>query len=88
MTIELKHERNTAMGWDIDVIVTASDDEEIADIKVTVNGFSVYDEVADEGLGSWHHLFTAQGQYPGDNVVFVRATNQSGKVRSARDAWK
>jgi hypothetical protein len=39
MDIDIGHQRNPLMGWDITVLVTADKAETISAVRVEVNGF-------------------------------------------------
>ncbi len=87
MTINLTHQRNPLIAWDINVSVTADKGEKITHVLVQVAGIRVWDESVIPPAGSWQRKLTQKGNYPGDNKVVVTATNDQGDDASAVDEW-
>lgn len=75
------------MGWDIDVTVTAENNEEIAFVEIRVNGFPEVSETPDEPVDSWEKQLTQQGNFPGDNTVEVLVRDQNGNDKRAKQEW-
>ena len=87
MDIEIDHQKNPLMGWDITVLVTADKAETISAVRVEVNGFHEVNENVNPPVNKWKRSLTQQGNYPGDNKVLVTATNGTGQQDSSEDQW-
>jgi hypothetical protein len=87
MDIDIGHERNPLMGWDVTVVVNADKSEKITFVRIDVNGFPEVKESVDPPVNRWRKSLTQQGNFPGDNKVLVVATNGNGEQSSAEDQW-
>jgi len=87
VTFDLKHIKNPATGWDVQVMIQAEKGEKITHIEVTIGGFQKCNENPIPAVNKWNRSFTQQGQYPGDNTVKVTATNDKTEDFSAEDTW-
>lgn len=87
MDIEINHQKNPLIGWDITVVVTAANDETISAVRVEVNGFPEVSENVNPPVKKWKRSLTQQGNFPGDNKALVTATNGTGHQDSSSDQW-
>ncbi len=87
MKIDIKHSKNILMDWDIDVTVTAENQEKISSVEIRVNDFPEVNEAQDEPVNSWEKQLTQQGQFPGDNKVVVTVFDQNGNNTIAKQEW-
>lgn len=88
MQIDIKHQRNPALGWDVDVTVSAENKETITHVRVEINGFTRCDESPSSNIRKWHKTLVQQGVYPGENEVIVTAADQDGNDTGAEDEWQ
>jgi len=88
MDITLSHSRNPVLGWDIQVVVRADNQETITAARVDVNGFPEIDQQISPPLNKWQKSLTQQGQFPGDNKVLVTITNDKGELTTDEDDWE
>lgn len=88
MQIDIKHQKSPALGWTIDVTVTADKNESISHVRIVVNDFPASDESPSAGVTKWHKTLVQQGVFPGDNKVVVTATDQNGNDTSGEDEWE
>ena len=87
MKIAATHERNPAIGWDIDTTVAADGHEAIRHVRIDVNGSPIADEDV-PGVSSWHKLHVQKGQFPGENHLIVTVLDGDGNETSAIDEWQ
>jgi len=87
VNVEIAHSKNPAMGWDVDVTVTAEGKETIAGVRIDINGFTKCDEQVEPPARKWHRQMPQQGNYPGDNSVVVTATEAEGQESTSVDEW-
>lgn len=88
MKFDVKHAKNPAAGWDVEVTVNAEDHESIASVKVVINGFTRYEGQMPGSTKQWHKILLQQGEYPGENKVVVTALDQEGNESTAVDEWE
>ena len=87
MTIDVSHQKNPAIGWDVNTVVTADKREKIAHVVIRVNGIPECNEDVSPAASSWKKNLVQQGSYPGANKVVVTATNEKGEDTDANDEW-
>ena len=87
MTIDLAHDKDPLIGWNIQMKATAGKGERIAAVRIAVNGFDVLDKKVDPYADQWQTELLQKGQYPGDNEVRATITDEKGKETSAVDSW-
>lgn len=87
MLIDIKHQKNRLIGWDLDVTVTAEAKETIANVQIVVNDFPQCDEAPPDGTRKWHRTLIQQGVYPGDNKVIVSVLDQDANQSAGEDQW-
>ena len=88
MKIDLAHSKNPAIGWDVQVAVTADAGETITNARIEVNGLPKVDEKFPAPLSRWQRTLQQQGQYPGENKVLVIVTNNKGENINGKDEWE
>lgn len=87
MKVNIKPTKNPAVGWDVDVAVSADSGESIAYVEVDVDDFPELKEPIDPPEQQWEDHLTQQGQYPGDNKVLVIVTNDKGDQTRWSKRW-
>jgi hypothetical protein len=87
MKLTLSHQKNPAVGWDINAAAVAEKDERVAHAQIIVGDFPEYDENFDPPLSNWQKQLTQQGQFPGDNRVQLTITDDKGQDTAAEDEW-
>jgi hypothetical protein len=87
MTVTTTHAKNPAEGWDISATAKADPGEKIVRVQIIVNGFSAYDKTFIPPISNWQEQLTQVGQFPGDSLVQVIATNEQGDDTESDDSW-
>lgn len=87
MKIATTHTRNAAIGWDIDITVTAEEHESVSHVSATVNGSPICDEDV-PSASSWHKLMVQKGQFPGENHLVITALDSDSEETTAIDDWQ
>jgi hypothetical protein len=87
MDVNVSHQKNPAMGWDVSIVAKACAPEGISRVEVLVNGSSRSSENFNPPASHWQKVLTQQGQYPGDNKVEACVTDSKGNQTTAYDEW-
>jgi ssRNA-specific RNase YbeY (16S rRNA maturation enzyme) len=87
MKIAISPVKNSAIGWDITVSVTAEDSQKIANVTTTILGFDEPTDVLQVPVDSYERTYIQKGVFPGHNDVLVRAIDTDGKQSAAVKKW-
>ena len=87
MKVTITPTKNPAIGWDVDVLVSADGGESVAYVEVDVDDFPEVKESVDPPQQQWEKQLRQQGQYPGDNKVLVIVTNDKGDQTRWSKQW-
>ena len=87
MNIEITHNQDPLMGWDVSVKVAAEGTEKIAGVAVYVNMIRVVSVDFDPALSVYTKEMERVGQFPGENVVQVVVRDQNNVETSGEDSW-
>ena len=87
MQIEITHEKNPLMGWDVCIKVTVEDTEKIASVVTTINMIPRPREEFEPPTSVYTKTLERVGNFPGENTVQVVVTDQNNVQTNGVDSW-